>query len=295
MISSVLSFSQTEVFEGSFEQLKITARKKHKAYIVDFSTSWCGYCKKFDREVMPDSSFSSLVNQQFLFGRVDGDVEKDLVVKYKVSGYPTFIIFNNRGEEIKRFNGYVDAKSFVSTLNYLGYKGEVELEVSLDEYETEKLKQIPFNLSDTINTVLIQKAIEVGKADDLLSKEDLIIDYPIQENLIQFYYEVAQNGFDVQKLNEAVMAKVLSASEAHKLLLEGLLEGKSKVEITYLSLVNTLLLEDSDNYYLLDTKAYIYFKLGRNKEGIATAKMAKKIASKKKLNYSATELLLDVK
>lgn len=241
---------------------------------------------------MPDSSFSSLVNQQFLFGKVDGDAEKALVSKYKVRGYPTFIIFNEKGEEIKRFNGYVDAQSFVRTLNYLGYKQEEEQLVSFDAYEIMKKEQLAVSGNTNKLDDLYKKALLYGETNDLLGKEDLIIDYASEEQKINFYYALGQDGFDVQKAQNAFSNQVISADEAHQLLVQELLQGKSKVDNDYLVLVNTLLLQEPTNYYFLDTKAYVYFKLGDSKQGTGIAKQAKKAAVKAKLDYSATEELL---
>jgi thioredoxin-related protein len=295
---SCFTFGQTEIFRGSFEELETAAKKKHKPYIVDFSTSWCGYCKKFDREVMPDSSFSSLVNQQFLFGRVDGDAQKDIVVKHKVRGYPTFIIFNEKGEEIKRFNGYVDAQSFVKSLNYLGYKKQVVSSLSFEGYEIKKREQLSIFTNELEQNELFEKAIQTGKDNNLLAKEDLMIDNPKYEDKIRFYYQFGKSGFDIKQVLKAVNEKTITNDEAHELLLNDLLtnknKNKNKINSDYLILVNSLLLEKTEDYYLLDTKAFIYFRMGQTKNGEQTAKQAKKIASKKKIDYSATELLLEL-
>ena len=289
---SCFSFSQTEIFDGSFEELERAAKKKNKPYIVDFSTSWCGYCKKFDREVMPDSSFSSLVNQQFLFGRVDGDIQKDIVAKYKVRGYPTFLVFNAKGEEIKRFSGYVDAQSFIASLNYLGYKKQAVTLLSFDEYKMEKRKQLSKINNEQQIEELVKKAIQTGKDNDLLAKEDLIIDHPQQENKIGFYYLLGKSGVDVKQLQKGFDNKLINVDETHQLLLDRLMVSNNKIENDCLTLINSLLLEKTDDYYLMDTKSYLYFKLGQNKNGQETAKKAKKIASKNNLDYSATQLLL---
>ena len=292
ILFSVLCFSQTDVFDGSFEELKKTATKERKAYFIDFSTSWCGYCRKFEREVMSDSSFFSLINQQFVFAKIDGDVEKELVAKYRVTGYPTFLIFDYKGEEIKRFNGYVDAASFVKSLNYLGYKLEDYSVISLEEYEVEKAKQLSQFESPNEVKILKEKVIEIGRTNDLLAKEDLVFDFPNDEKFIEFYYDYSTKGFNIKKLEDAFAKGIIDGNTTHGLLVRELLVGKRKVEESFLSLINTLLLSSPDDYYLLDTKAYIYFQLGENRDGLQVAKRAKKVAVKSKRDYSATEFLL---
>ncbi len=292
VLFATLCFAQTEVFQGSFDALVKKAKKENKPYIVDFSTSWCGYCHKFDREVMPDTNFSKLVNQQFLFGRVDGDANRDLVIKYKVRGYPTFIIFNEKGEIIKQFNGYLDAQSFLSSLNYLGYKVKKEDKKPLTGYAKQKKKQMALISAKTPNKLLLDKAFLAGKENNTLTREDLIIDNPTEEQHLSFYYNYGKNGLSIKQVESAVSNQIISVSEAHQLLIKQLFMPKNKTTTDHLSLVNLLLLHDTKNYYLLDTKAYIYNRLGQTKKGKSIIKKAIKTAAKQGIDSSASDLLL---
>jgi thioredoxin-related protein len=45
----------------------------------------------------------------------DADLEKELVARYHVEGYPTMIVLDSSGKEIKRFN-YLSSKTMLQTL-----------------------------------------------------------------------------------------------------------------------------------------------------------------------------------
>ena len=65
--------------------------------LVEFYTSWCGYCKKQKPE---------LENMDKIWiGQVDADNNKEIASKYGVNAFPTFLILKN-GEEKERISGF---------------------------------------------------------------------------------------------------------------------------------------------------------------------------------------------
>jgi thioredoxin-related protein len=47
--------------------------------------------------------------------KLDGDIEKDLARRYHVEGYPTMIVLDPAGKEVKRF-GYLSSKEMMQAL-----------------------------------------------------------------------------------------------------------------------------------------------------------------------------------
>ena len=70
---------------------------KNGLKLVEFYTSWCGYCKiqKPELEKM----------DKIWIGQVDADNSPEITAKYKVGAFPTFLIFKD-GKEVERFSGY---------------------------------------------------------------------------------------------------------------------------------------------------------------------------------------------
>lgn len=105
------------------------AESQKKAMLLDFTASWCGWCKKMEKETFSDTSVVNLVNKNFVAVRVWGDSEKLLDIKgYKISekdlavsqfgiqGYPSFYFLCPDGLGYKRVVGYRAADAFKSEL-----------------------------------------------------------------------------------------------------------------------------------------------------------------------------------
>ncbi len=64
--------------------------------LVEFHTTWCGYCKKQQPEL-------EAMNKIWI-GQVDADAAPKTAAKFNVNSFPTFLIMKN-GQEIDRFSG----------------------------------------------------------------------------------------------------------------------------------------------------------------------------------------------
>ena len=108
------------------------AKEQNKHVFIDFSTSWCGYCKKMDKEVFTQQAIIDLLNNDYIAAKVDGDgktelnldgykiTEKDLTKKeYGVTGYPTFWWLNPKGDKLFKVSGYKPADYWVGALTFV--------------------------------------------------------------------------------------------------------------------------------------------------------------------------------
>lgn len=73
--------------------------------LVEFYTTWCGYCKKQKSELEK--------MDKVWIGQLDADKSPAIASKHEVSGFPTFLIFKN-GKEIERFSGLRDKNEIMS-------------------------------------------------------------------------------------------------------------------------------------------------------------------------------------
>lgn len=102
-----------------FEAAKLQAAKEGKLILMDFSGSdWCGWCKKMDEEVFTKDRFVKEASKKFVLVSVDSPRDKsilsalarkqnrELAEEYKVRGYPTVVIVDPDGKEVKRHSGY---------------------------------------------------------------------------------------------------------------------------------------------------------------------------------------------
>lgn len=69
---------------------------KNGLKLIEFYTTWCGYCKKQKTEL------ESM--DKVWIGQIDAEESKSTAMQFNISSYPTFIILKN-GKEVERFSG----------------------------------------------------------------------------------------------------------------------------------------------------------------------------------------------
>ena len=95
------------------------AKAEKKMVLLDFTGSdWCGWCIKFNQEVLSQSAFTDYAAKNFVLVEVDFPRKKELGAKlkkandalqdkYKIDGFPTLVALNSRGKEVGRQDGYL--------------------------------------------------------------------------------------------------------------------------------------------------------------------------------------------
>src|SRR5450432_2312709 len=77
-----------------------TTAARGEPVLLNFETDWCGFCKKMRPAI------AQLEKAGFPVESTDGDQQKDLTRRYKVTGFPTFIVVDEAGEVLGRTEGY---------------------------------------------------------------------------------------------------------------------------------------------------------------------------------------------
>lgn len=126
------------------------AKKENKHVVVDFTTSWCGWCKKMEAETFSDPAVIKLMNDNFVSVKVIGDSEKKLDIDgYKISesdlttktfgvrGFPAFAFLTAEGQSLGTLPGYRPKESFVELLNFVKDKKYLE-EMKKQEEQKQK-------------------------------------------------------------------------------------------------------------------------------------------------------------
>lgn len=101
------------------------AGEQKKPLIIDVSTDWCGWSKKMERETFADPAVQEHLKNCVLFrlNPETSDANRELAETFEVTGYPTLIVSNSKGEPLA-IGGYQDAEKFAKFLkgNLAGFK-----------------------------------------------------------------------------------------------------------------------------------------------------------------------------
>ncbi|MFQ6087670.1 MAG: thioredoxin family protein [Candidatus Methanofastidiosia archaeon] len=92
--------------------------KEEKIVLVYFYANWCEWCVKMDKEAFKDPKVAELISKHFVAVKIDIDVRRDLHDYYHITGVPTFIIFDKKGNFIDKIEGYHKAKGFLALLEF---------------------------------------------------------------------------------------------------------------------------------------------------------------------------------
>lgn len=101
--------------KSDWKTLLTKAKNENKLIFVDAFTEWCRPCIQMAKDVFTLDNVADFYNENFI--NVSMDMEKgegpELVKKYKVQAYPTFLYINGEGKLIHRDAGYKEAPEFI--------------------------------------------------------------------------------------------------------------------------------------------------------------------------------------
>jgi protein disulfide-isomerase len=135
---TVWAVAQGAAAEGTWETNLPKALQKAKAdnrmVLMDFTGSdWCGWCIRFNKEVFSTAEFREYAAKNLVMVELDYPRQKKLSEelkraneglkdKYKVNGFPTFVLLSSDGRELGRQTGYMEGgpKAFIAKLE--GFK-----------------------------------------------------------------------------------------------------------------------------------------------------------------------------
>ena len=123
----------------AWNDLKSMAMTENKFLFVDCYTDWCGWCKVMDQKTFSDPEVIKFMNDKFISAKIDMEKGQgiDLAMKYRVTGFPSYLIFSPEGKLVYKTLGYQKVPDFLKNLNnsitpglqhlYNGISDELEL------------------------------------------------------------------------------------------------------------------------------------------------------------------------
>lgn len=93
--------------EQDLEGALAKAKAEHKVVLVDIYADWCAQCKELDEKTWPDAALKQWIAQSAVPIRIDTDAKrKDLAEKLQIRSYPTVLLLDAEGKELRRILGF---------------------------------------------------------------------------------------------------------------------------------------------------------------------------------------------
>lgn len=105
--------------EVRFADVLAQAKRENKRVLVDFWATWCHACMQMNKTTFRDTRVGNMVNYSFVNYAVDVDHDadaKELVEKFNIKAFPTYLILNPDGTEYNRIIGSNTVEGFAKAL-----------------------------------------------------------------------------------------------------------------------------------------------------------------------------------
>ncbi|HEY7001691.1 MAG TPA: thioredoxin family protein [Candidatus Udaeobacter sp.] len=101
-----------------YKKAQQEAKAGNKFLLLDFTGSdWCGWCKKFDKEVLLQPQFKDFARDNLVVVELDFPRAKqqspelrkqnrELAQQYDIVGFPTIVVLSADGQKLWRYDGY---------------------------------------------------------------------------------------------------------------------------------------------------------------------------------------------
>ncbi|HHI01970.1 MAG TPA: thioredoxin family protein, partial [candidate division Zixibacteria bacterium] len=113
--------------------------------LVNFTTSWCGFCKKMNRTTFKEADVINALNNDFVSIKVNCESNLELDIdgykiternlaraEYGVRGYPTYWFLKSDTRRIAPLSGYQGSDRLLDILFYI--KNELYDKMKYNEY-----------------------------------------------------------------------------------------------------------------------------------------------------------------
>ena len=104
------------VWHKSFATAQAEARRRGVPLLIHFHASWCGPCRRMERDVLDTRALAGKLGTTVVAVKVDTDREPAVTARYRVRILPTDLVATPDGKELARTQGYQGLRGYVAKM-----------------------------------------------------------------------------------------------------------------------------------------------------------------------------------
>jgi len=106
-----------------YKEIVSSGMAEKKPVFLYFYSRWCGWCRRFERSVLGSPEVGSLLSQDFISSRINifHPLSEKATSSFNVTGVPTVVFLDCRGNRIEVFPGYLGKNDFLKLLKEIYY------------------------------------------------------------------------------------------------------------------------------------------------------------------------------
>ena len=151
--NSVEDHGKLDWFKGSFEEALAQAKASNKIVFIDFWTTWCGWCKRLNKDTFSDDTVVAEMKDIICIS-IDAESKagKPIAERFHVKGYPALILLAPDGSAEDSIGGYLPPDRFKMEIQRVragrGTAGDFRKQVDADRSNIEKRFALAQKLQD---------------------------------------------------------------------------------------------------------------------------------------------------
>ncbi len=133
----------------NFEKAHAKTVKEKKLMMVDVYTDWCKWCKVMDEQTFSHPDIVRFAQKNMVMAKMNAEsdtkvrfqgkeyTQRQLAMGLGVTGYPTVVFFDDKGEMITSVSGFINAEKFLPILEYL-HGRHYDKKVSFEDFLSQR-------------------------------------------------------------------------------------------------------------------------------------------------------------
>jgi thiol-disulfide isomerase/thioredoxin/YHS domain-containing protein len=105
------------VWRHDFSAAQAESRKLDRPLLIHFSASWCGPCRRMEREVLLTPDVLRTLDNGYVAVKVDVEKNRNIAQRYHIQALPSDVIVSPEGRVLSQSQGFQDKGSYLSSVN----------------------------------------------------------------------------------------------------------------------------------------------------------------------------------